>query len=356
MKPRVVILSAFATPLRSGAEACAEEVGLAMLERYDVILVTARLLRSSSKRDLLHGRLPVRRIGLGLPIDKWLFPLLAPFVVRALRPRLVHAVLESYAGLAMILTSWTYPHAKRLLTCQSTNTSLLLGWMHRSADRVTAISSVLVRRALGYGRKDVLRIPNGVHVGMYAHERARERRVPGCILFVGRLERMKGVDVLIDAFRLLASEFPHAHLRIVGSGSLRRTLERRAADLAATGRITFAGYLPADAVAAEFARAPIFCALSRSEALGNVFLEAQAAGCAVVASRTGGIPDIVVEGQTGLLIPPNHPQEAADALRLLLRKNDLTDRLGKAGADHARKFDWSRITAEYGRVYDELCS
>jgi len=79
MKPRVVILSAFATPLRSGAEACVEEVSARLKDRYDITVVTARMRKDLPRRDVLPGGVAIRRVGFGLPLDKWLFPILAPF-------------------------------------------------------------------------------------------------------------------------------------------------------------------------------------------------------------------------------------------------------------------------------------
>lgn len=351
---RVVILSAFASPLRSGAEACAEEVAAALRQHYDISIITARMRSDLPRSDTLPNGVPVLRVGLGNSFDKWLYPFLAPLAARKMHPDLVHAVLESYAGLAMIFCRWMCPKAKRLLTCQSTNTSLLVWLMHWMANGVTAISSALVKRAFRYGRRDVLRIPNGVKLNEFAEELNHERRIEGRLLFVGRLERMKGVDTLIDAFKLLADEFPLAHLRIVGDGSERAALERRAARLVESGRITFAGRVAPGAIAAEYAQAVIFCGLSRSEALGNVFLEAQAAGCAVVATRTGGIPDIVLDAKTGMLVPPHRPDLAAEALRTLLRHPERIEEMGKAGMQNVQRFDWSEIAEQYARVYEGL--
>jgi glycosyltransferase involved in cell wall biosynthesis len=355
MRPRVVILSAFLTPLRSGAEACAEEVALRLAERFDITIVTARMRRNLPIRETF-GNVPVMRVGIGHPMDKWLYPFLAPFAARRLKPEIVHAILESYAGLAMILCRWICPGAKRVLTCQSTNTSLFLRVMHWNAHRVTAISSTLVRRAMRYGRGDVERIPNGVDVARFAQARAQERRIDGRILFVGRLEWMKGVDTLIEAFRMLANEFPGTELRIVGDGSQRSELEARAGNLLSSGRITFTGRMDPHAIAAEYARAPIFCGLSRSEALGNVFLEAQAAGCAVVATRVGGIHDAVLDKATGFLIPADHPDLAADALRLLLRHPEKAKTMGEAGIANAAKYDWGIIAEQYERVYEKMAA
>ncbi len=353
MRPRIVILSAFLTPLRSGAEACAEEVPLLLAKDFDFTIVTARMQKSLPAHGKL-GSIPVIRVGLGSSFDKWLFPFLAPFTVRKLRPDIVHAVLESFAGLAMVLCRFTIPRAHRILTCQSTNTSLLLPLMHRSADRITAISSVLVKRAEKFGRTDVTLIPNGVHLKEIREAVAKEERVAGRILYVGRLEPMKGVATLLDAFAIVAAEFPKVHLHIIGDGSLRSSLEDRQEALVAEQRIVFRGYLPPLSVHRAYATASIFCGLSRSEALGNVFLEAGAAGCAVVATNVGGIPDVVKDGETGILVPSNDVDAAAHALRSLLKDHALCKTLSHAAEKHAAQYDWGIIAKEYAEVYREM--
>src|SRR3989339_699112 len=88
---RIVVLSTFATPFRSGAEACAEEVPQALKDRFNFTIVTARLRRDLPKRDSIGG-VPVVRVGIGRPLDKWLFPILAPLAVRRLKTDIIHAV------------------------------------------------------------------------------------------------------------------------------------------------------------------------------------------------------------------------------------------------------------------------
>lgn len=109
--------------------------------------------------------------------------------------------------------------------------------------------------------------------------------------------------------------------------------------------------MPPPAVYAEFAAAKIFCGLSRSEALGNVFLEAQAAGCAVLATSVGGIPEIVTNGLHGLLVPPDDVTAAAKALRTLLTDASKSQVLAEAGKTHAAAYDWQTIADQYGQVY-----
>ncbi len=353
MKPRVVILSAFLTPYRSGAEACAEEVPALLTRDYDFIILTARMNKSLPVHDQL-GSIPVHRIGLGYSFDKWLFPFLAPLAVRQYKPKIVHAVLESFAGLALVFCKRTVPKAKRILTCQSTNTTFLLGLMHQSAHVVTVISSVLKERACELCRNDAILIPNGIRLKDIVQACDGAKKIPGRILFVGRLEPMKGVATLLDAFTAIASKFPKAELHIVGRGSLRAMLEGRYPELVKNGRIIFRGYLPPLSVYGEYAIAPIFCALSRSEALGNVFLESQAAGCAVIATNVGGIPDIVKQNETGLLVPSGDEAAAADALTRLLSEPKLAQEFGKAGMVHAKKYDWGVIAKKYGEVYEGI--
>jgi glycosyltransferase involved in cell wall biosynthesis len=163
---------------------------------------------------------------------------------------------------------------------------------------------------------------------------------------------MKGVDTLLRALkRAVAGLSPSVHLRIVGDGSEKEKLLTLTRELEIDHRVQFAGKIPHDQVAQEYAAAEIFAGLSRSEALGNVFLEAQAAGCAVLATRVGGIPDIVHDDESGLLIAADDEEAAALALRKLLTDTPLRARLVKGGLAHASRYDWTEITAQYRAVY-----
>ena len=353
-KRRIIILSAFLTPFRSGAEACAEEVARELQDDYDITIITARLQRSLLREEMV-GKVKVVRVGLGSRFDKWLYPMLAAKAACRLKPDLIHAVLESFAGEALVRVARRCSQIPRLLTCQSTNTTLRLDRIHKAANRVTAISSVLVERAKALGHKHVTLIPNGIHMMEIDRERKRTAKVSGRILFVGRLEPMKGVDTLLEAFAQVVKRGKiDAFLQIVGDGSQARSLRRLAKQLKVLDRTTFRGYVPHADVYREYAQAPVFCGLSRSEALGNVFLEAQAAGCAVVASKIGGIPDIVKDGETGLLVKPDSVKAAADCLEQLLDDMQLRDHLSKAAIQHARDFDWSKIARKYKDVYEEM--
>jgi glycosyltransferase involved in cell wall biosynthesis len=342
---KVVILSAFLSPYRSGAEACVEEVALSLCDEFDITIVTAK---GFSQEGMLGGKIPVVRVGLGLSIDKWLFPFLAPRAVRKIQPDVIHAILETFAGLA--LHRCRKVNAKRILTLQTTNRSFLKGMIIKSADKVTAISKALVKIAGKFGRDDVVLIPNGVQVSSFKFQAAKEK-IDGRILFVGRLEKMKGIDILIKAFKKVSENNNEARLKIVGDGSQRKSLENLTSDLEIKDKITFTGKLSPNEVYEEYGHAQIFCGLSRSEAFGNVFIEAQCAGCAVIGTSIGGIPDTVEQSVTGLLVKPDDVESAVEALERLLSDTDLRNKLSENGRKNAEKYDWANIAQQYAELY-----
>jgi glycosyltransferase involved in cell wall biosynthesis len=169
-------------------------------------------------------------------------------------------------------------------------------------------------------------------------------------LFVGVLERYKAVDVLADAWRLAAPRIPDATLHIVGRGTLREVPERLLADLPAQTRWTES--LPTPDVARALDESTVLVLPSRSEGLGRVVVEAFCRGRGAVASRVGGIPDIVDDGATGLLVPPADPAALADALVRVLSDRASAERLG--GAAHAAVQPWLATPEEYAQRLREL--
>jgi glycosyltransferase involved in cell wall biosynthesis len=164
-------------------------------------------------------------------------------------------------------------------------------------------------------------------------------------LFVGVLERYKAVDVLVDAWRLAAARVPDTTLHLVGRGTLRDAPARLVADLPSQTRWTES--LATPEVAQALDDATVLVLPSRSEGLGRVVVEAFCRGRGVIGSRVGGIPDIVEEGQTGLLVPPEDPAALADALVRVLEDPALAERLGVAARAAVRP--WLATSEEYAR-------
>ncbi|HXW67042.1 MAG TPA: glycosyltransferase family 4 protein [Thermoplasmata archaeon] len=228
----------------------------------------------------------------------------------------------------------------------------------RRADRIVALTHVeadaLARD--GVDERRIRVIPNGVDLDEFS---ARAPRPAGpedpIVLFVGRLyPEQKGIETLVEAFASLARTRA-ARLRLVGEdwGGL-AAAERIARERGIAGRLTATGPVPRAALLGEYARADLLVLPSRFEPFGIVLLEAMAAGLPVVASRVGGIPEVVADGRTGLLVPPGEPGPLAEAIGSLLDDPIRASRLGAAGRARAASFAWPRLAPQYLALFREL--
>jgi glycosyltransferase involved in cell wall biosynthesis len=162
-------------------------------------------------------------------------------------------------------------------------------------------------------------------------------------LFVGMLEAYKNVDGLAEAWRQVAAELPAARLVIVGKGAMIEVVERLLEDY--PGRVEYHAELSPEAVAEQMDDSTCLVLPSRSEGLGRVLIEAFARGRGVVASRVGGIPDVVREGVEGLLVDPRDVDGIAAALVRVLGDRRLAESFGEAAS--RRYGDWHSTPDEY---------
>lgn len=169
-------------------------------------------------------------------------------------------------------------------------------------------------------------------------------------LFVGVLERYKAVDVLAEAWRLAAPQVPEATLHVVGRGTLRDVPQRLVADLPDQTRWT--EVLPTRDVARALDEATVLVLPSRSEGLGRVVVEAFCRGRGVVASRVGGIPDLVTDGDTGVLVQAGDAEALAEALVRVLSDRELAERFGVAARVAVEP--WLATPEEYARQIRDL--
>jgi glycogen synthase len=169
-------------------------------------------------------------------------------------------------------------------------------------------------------------------------------------LFVGVLERYKAVDVLADAWRIAAPRLPEATLHVVGRGTLDGVPRRLVAELPEQTRWSEA--LTTAEVARALDDSSVLVLPSRSEGLGRVIVEAFCRGRGVVASDVGGIPDLVTDGETGVLVPPGDAEALAEALVRVLSDRALAERFGAEG--RMRVEPWLATPEEYARQIREL--
>lgn len=165
---------------------------------------------------------------------------------------------------------------------------------------------------------------------------------PNVVLYVGRIHAVKNLAMLVQAFAALATDHPGWALRIVGEGPERDALVSQSHALGLTERIEFVGAVKD--VAAQYRNAAIVVLSSHSEGFGNVLVEAQAHGCAVLSTDCGGPRDVIEHRVTGVLSPPGDVGAFAQALGALMADEGLRVRLARAGRDAANRFSLSVVT------------
>jgi glycosyltransferase involved in cell wall biosynthesis len=179
---------------------------------------------------------------------------------------------------------------------------------------------------------DLARVPKD---GDVAAEFRRRHRIPAdraLVVQVSWLIPEKGIDDLLEAARLVVDRRPSVHFAVVGDGAHRERYLQRTRELGLECHVTFTGLLQDPLAEGAYAAADVVCQVSRwEEIFGWTITEAMASARPVVATRVGGIPEVVADGETGLLVPPRNPQAVADAITRLLDDRDTRAVLGQAG-------------------------
>ena len=174
------------------------------------------------------------------------------------------------------------------------------------------------------------------------------------LLFVGRLDRQKGAEVALRAVAELRGAAGGLPLRLVGDGPGREDLRRLAGELGLAGRVRWEGQLPQAELADRYRRAAALLVPGRDEGLGLVAVEGQLAGAPVLAAASGGLLDVVTDGQTGLTFPPGQPAALARAIETLLSDPAAAARLAEAGRrSAAARFTTTTAARAYAAVYAE---
>jgi 1,2-diacylglycerol 3-alpha-glucosyltransferase len=238
----------------------------------------------------------------------------------------------------------------------------LSGRFAASADLVVAPSAHIAETLRGRGvRTRVEVIPTGIPVDRFrpGDQRAARRRlawpagVPVC-LYVGRLDREKSVDRLIDAFEIIVGALPDAWLVLVGQGTHETALRARAAGSPVRGRVRFHGGVNREALPPFYRAADLFLFASETETQGLVLAEAHACGLPAVAVRASGVEEVVRDGETGLLTK-SLPEDLAEATIALLLDDERRDAMARAARQAAESsFSAARqvdaVVAQYGRL------
>jgi len=234
--------------------------------------------------------------------------------------------------------------------------AVLERWAARWTDRIITLSGEEARDhlRLGIGRPEqYVTIPSGVDMAPVLNADP-VRLVDGhpVIGTVARLVPVKAIESLIDAAPRILSRFPKATLLIVGGGESRASLEARAEALGLSKSIHFAGYR--EDAPAVLASMDVFVLPSLNEGMGRVLVMAMALGKPIVATRVGGVAELLGDGEAGLLVPPRDSRALADAVIRVTEDSPLAAALGQAGRRRAPRYSAEAMLDALARVYREV--
>lgn len=374
MKPRRILIfsHAYYPKLIGGAEVAVKEITDRIVPgelEFEMITINAG---GELKKDKI-GNVNIHRLfnSFGI-VQKLLFPFAAYFKAKKLheasRYDAVWSIMASYAGFAGFLFKRKYSKVPMILTIQEGDHferragifGPIFKKIFRAADRIQVISKFLADWAREMGATcSITVVPNGVDIQLFSRQVPEEDmtviqglygRAPGDVFLVttSRLVEKNAVDDVIAALALLPANFK---FMVMGTGPKKAELVAQAKKLGVDLRVTFLNFVKHEYLPPYLKACDIFVRPSRTEGLGNSFLEAMAADIPVIATPVGGIPDFLTDGETGLFCEVNNPQSIARKVEKLTRDRESRDYIVRAARKMVEeRYDWSSIAGEMKQV------
>lgn len=372
---KVIIFSVAYEPFIGGAEVAIKEITDRITD-VDFHLVTVNL-DGKQKRQERIGQVEVYRLGgrfcYGM-FGKLIFPFIGALKAFSLHRQhhfdLSWAVMANYAGFAALFFKYLQPKVPFVLTLQEGDPISYIKrqvWfvyplfvqIFRKADKIQTISNYLAdfARSMQAGEgnpQSIAVIPNGVDLELFASDfssgssedldslKIKFAKKPDDIFLVtaSRLVVKNGIADVIKSLEFLPENIKFL---IVGTGGLEKSLKKLVETKSLQSRVIFTGFVPHAQLPKYLKISEIFIRPSLSEGMGNAFIEAMAAGLPVVATRVGGIPDFLKDGETGVFCEVNNSKSIAVQVERILADTALRDRLIQNGRVVAESYDWKKI-------------
>ena len=204
---------------------------------------------------------------------------------------------------------------------------------------IICLSNSLKEKASEYDSKKITLLPIfGINLNIFKKNRIEKRfKEVFEIITVARLSSEKGHKYLFEALKKINEDNPNWILHVIGDGPLKEELEELRDELGLKGKIFFYGYLEHKEIAEFYNSSDLFILPSLEEGLGYVSGEALACGCPVIASRVGGIPDIIINKKVGLLFEPRDSDDIKDKINYIINNKDMTMQMAEDGRQHIIK-------------------
>ena len=371
---QVLIFSVAYFPFVGGAEVAVREVTRRLGDMSDIEfhLVTVNLNgreKSYEKIDNVH----VYRVGHGM-FGKYIFPITgvskAILLHKRFRFSAVWSIMASYGGIAALLFTTLRPKVKFILSLQEGDPVDHIKrralpvypffWaIFKKVSVVHVISNYLAEVAKDFGvRVPIKVIPNGVDTALFGHKfspteiedlKQRLGKIPGdrWLVTTSRLTFKNGIDTIIRTLPFLPENII---LLILGEGELEVELKNLSEKLCVESRVIFLGIVSHAEMPKYLKICDVFVRPSRSEGLGNSFIEAMAAGLPIIGTNVGGIPDFLKDRETGLFCEVDNPMGLAADILTIIDSEELRLKIVHNGREFAiASYDWQNIAEQMNR-------
>jgi len=365
---RIAILVPLFPPKRlGGTEIAAYNIAKHLATRSHHVHVITSLDKGLSKESIEDGfhihrvsRQKVKFLGI---ISYWLKVF---WLLKKINPDIVHTQSIG-AGIPGVLAKKIL---KRPYVVWGRGSEIYLPWRFkevisklvlRNADAVIALTEDMKREIRKICDKDIYVIPNGVDLERFENlsrenirrklEITNEQKI---VIFAGTLRPIKGVKYLIQAMNIIRQKNTKASLMLIGDGEERQSLEELVKESNLGDCVTFVGQVPNEEVLEYMAASDVFVLPSLSEGFPLVILEAMASGLPIVATKVGGLPEIIKEGDNGFLVEPKDSVEITEKVLLLLQGKELRQRIAKNNRQRAKDYAWAKVVDSVEQVYQKV--
>lgn len=233
----------------------------------------------------------------------------------------------------------------------------------KTADGIVALTEDMKSKLTNFYNKRIDVIPNGIDINEFfdrtqiiSNHFLKKQQNEKIIIYVGSLRSVKGVNYLIDAFKLVRQKRNDVKLLLIGDGYDRKTLECQVNMLKISDYVIFLGLRPHKEIPSHLKMADIFVLPSLYEGFPNVLLEAMAAGLPIVATNVTGIPEIIKNETNGFIVNPNSSSEIAEKILFLLENPDHYYRISNNNDKEVKKYSWIKVVEKLSNLFLEIHS
>lgn len=252
-----------------------------------------------------------------------------------------HTAADIYPSLRLV--HFVQQHCVRAFTC-----------ITELAERSFFGTSLLYSEQTVLKKRNHFTIYNALSAGISISRQAKSKDNPLTIGIVSRLEYIKGMDLVVPAFAQVKACHPEMQLLIVGDGSLRKQMEEQVHKAGLEEVVEFAGRQPQEKLVSYYDRIDILLMPSRSEGFGLTAIEGMAHGCVVVAARTGGLPEVIRDGEVGLLHEPEQVEDLTAKINELIKQPTLWKQFSNEVTTYVQRFSFERFSQLFNNLYQKI--